>query len=104
MEELFHSQAEIAAICKVTQQSISNWKVGIRFPNSFSKRQLTEILSGAGRSIEEFRKADPLQDPCSGDQAENKAGELFNSLSPEKKEYFLELVRYEYRQLKIGKP
>jgi transcriptional regulator with XRE-family HTH domain len=48
LDELFFAQKELADKCNVTQQSISNWKMGVRSPGPYAKRRLAEILGNGG--------------------------------------------------------
>ena len=43
MEGLFLNQQKLAEYCKVSQQSISNWKNNTRNPGSFAKQMLFKI-------------------------------------------------------------
>lgn len=43
MEGLFFSQQDLAERCKVSQQSISNWKNRTRNPGVFAKQKLYEL-------------------------------------------------------------
>ena len=43
MNGLFLSQQELADLCKVSQQSISNWKRGFRNPGVFARQKLFEL-------------------------------------------------------------
>ena len=44
LENLVVTQTDLAEKCMVTQQSISNWKNGIRTPGSFAREKLFEML------------------------------------------------------------
>ena len=43
LEGLFLSQQDLSVRCKVSQQSISNWKNGTRNPGIFAKQKLYEL-------------------------------------------------------------
>ena len=44
---LVYTQKDLAEKCKVTQQSISNWKNGLRSPGDFARRVLWDLLNSA---------------------------------------------------------
>ncbi len=44
LENLVVTQADLAEKCMVTQQSISNWKNGVRTPGSFARKKLFEMM------------------------------------------------------------
>ena len=41
------TQTDLAKKCKVTQQSISNWKNGIRCPGSYAREKLLQLIIDA---------------------------------------------------------
>ncbi|MCH2206468.1 MAG: helix-turn-helix domain-containing protein [Lentisphaerales bacterium] len=45
---LVYTQKDLAEKCKVTQQSISNWKNGLRSPGDFAREVLFDLLNEAG--------------------------------------------------------
>jgi len=47
----FLSQTEIAEICGVARQTVSNWKKGFRNPGYQAKRKLLELAHGCGKEI-----------------------------------------------------
>jgi len=44
-EKYLLSQAEIAKICSVAQQTVSSWKVGIRNPGFRAKRKILQLIA-----------------------------------------------------------
>lgn len=44
-EKYLLSQAEIASICGVAQQTVSSWKVGIRNPGFRAKRKILQLIA-----------------------------------------------------------
>lgn len=47
LEHLVIPQKDLAEICKVTPQTVSNWKNNVRKPGYFAKRKLLDICSTA---------------------------------------------------------
>lgn len=45
IENLTLSQAELAEMCKVSQQAVSKWTKGITKPGKFAQRQITNLVS-----------------------------------------------------------
>jgi len=94
LEDLFYSQKELAELCNVTQQSISNWKMRVRSPGPYAKRKLTEIAESNGIRLSVFRKyEDPVREV-------NKDGvlfeliEIYNELAPEGLDTLMEFARF----------
>ena len=52
---LVYTQKDLAEKCKVTQQSISNWKNGLRSPGIFAREVLLDLLKEAGITHEDYR-------------------------------------------------
>ena len=48
LEEMVITQSDLAERCQVTQQSISNWKNGVRCPGGYAREKLFELLEEAG--------------------------------------------------------
>ncbi|MEI8078704.1 MAG: hypothetical protein WCH61_03625 [bacterium] len=43
LDRLLLTQAELAARCKVAQQTVSGWKTGARMPGRYAQRQLVQL-------------------------------------------------------------
>jgi len=54
LDELFLSQQDLAQRCRVSQQSISNWKNRTRNPASYTKRKLYEIAQKEGVDLNKY--------------------------------------------------
>jgi transcriptional regulator with XRE-family HTH domain len=54
LEGMIITQTDLAAKCEVTQQSISNWKNGIRSPAGFAREKIYELLDDASLSKDEY--------------------------------------------------
>jgi transcriptional regulator with XRE-family HTH domain len=50
LDRLLLTQAELAARCKVAQQTVSGWKTGARTPGRYAQRQLVQLAREAGLS------------------------------------------------------
>ena len=48
LDRLLLTQAELAARCKVAQQTVSGWKTGARTPGRYAQRQLVQLAREAG--------------------------------------------------------
>ena len=59
MESLVLTQANLAEKCQVTQQSISNWKNGLRTPGVYARKKIRELASEASLKLEDYRN-DPM--------------------------------------------
>jgi transcriptional regulator with XRE-family HTH domain len=44
LEGMVYTQSGLAEQCMVTQQSISNWKNGLRSPGGFARKKLFELM------------------------------------------------------------
>ena len=47
LENMVVTQTDLAEKCKVTQQSISNWKNGVRSPGGFAREKLFQLMTDA---------------------------------------------------------
>lgn len=54
LENLVVTQTDLADKCMVTQQSISNWKNGVRTPGSFARQKLFEMLDESSLKKENY--------------------------------------------------
>lgn len=54
LENLVVTQTDLAEKCMVTQQSISNWKNGIRSPGPFARNKLFELLNESSLSRDSY--------------------------------------------------
>jgi transcriptional regulator with XRE-family HTH domain len=54
LESLVFTQSDLAERCKVTQQSISNWKNGLRSPGVFARERLLELLNEANLVADKY--------------------------------------------------
>lgn len=61
LNSLLYTQTELSSKCDVTQQSISNWKNGIRRPGVYAKRKLLTLIKNAGFKIEDYKGDSPVQ-------------------------------------------
>jgi transcriptional regulator with XRE-family HTH domain len=94
LEDLFFSQKELAELCNVTQQSISNWKMQVRSPGPYAKRKLTEIAEANGLKLSAFRKyEDPVRD-MNKDGALFELIEIYNELPPDSLDLLMEFARF----------
>jgi len=53
-ETLILNQTTLAKKCKVTQQSVSNWKTGTRNPGVFARSILRELAAEAKLDLEDY--------------------------------------------------
>ena len=51
LDRLLLTQAELAARCKVAQQTVSGWKTGARTPGRYAQRQLVQLAREAGLPV-----------------------------------------------------
>ena len=49
------TQQDLATACKVTQQSISNWKTGVRSPAVYARNKLRELSAEAKLKIDNYK-------------------------------------------------
>ena len=54
LENMVVTQADLATKCMVTQQSISNWKNGVRSPGGYAREKLFQLMSDAKLSKEVY--------------------------------------------------
>jgi transcriptional regulator with XRE-family HTH domain len=47
LENMVVTQTDLAEKCKVTQQSISNWKNGVRSPGRYARDKLFQLMTDA---------------------------------------------------------
>ena len=59
-EILVMTQTTLADKCQVTQQSVSNWKTGVRSPGVYARHVLRELCKEAKLKIESY-KIEPKQ-------------------------------------------
>ena len=59
-EILVMTQTTLAEKCQVTQQSVSNWKTGVRSPGVYARNVLRELCNEAKLKIERY-KIEPKQ-------------------------------------------
>ena len=61
LETLVLNQRSLAEKCRVTQQSVSNWKTGIRNPGVYARHALRELAKEANLKIEDYRVAEDAE-------------------------------------------
>ncbi len=55
LETLVLNQTQLAELCKVSQQSVSNWRSGIRSPGVYARNTLRTLGSKAKLNMETYR-------------------------------------------------
>lgn len=60
LEILVMNQTQLAKQCKVTQQSVSNWKTGVRSPGVYARHVLRDLAKDAKLTVEDYKIA-PFQ-------------------------------------------
>ena len=55
LEILVINQTQLAEKCKVTQQSVSNWKTGVRSPGVYARHVLRELTEEANLNIDKYK-------------------------------------------------
>jgi transcriptional regulator with XRE-family HTH domain len=55
LEVLVMNQTQLARKCKVTQQSVSNWKTGVRSPGVYARHVLRELAKDAKLTVEDYK-------------------------------------------------
>lgn len=55
LEVLVINQTQLAEKCKVTQQSVSNWKTGVRSPGVYARHVLRELCKDAKLDLEQYK-------------------------------------------------
>ena len=58
LETLVLNQRSLAEKCRVTQQSVSNWKTGIRNPGVYARHALRELSKEANLQLEDYKVAE----------------------------------------------
>jgi len=80
LEGMFLSQEELAAHCRVSQQSISNWKNKVRKPGDFARQKLLELARK--ENIDPGRyEPDPLREEFMQYLEKNKGKDLVRLIS-----------------------
>jgi hypothetical protein len=54
LEILVLNQTQLSEMCKVTQQSVSNWKTGVRSPGVYARHVLRELAVDAKIKLENY--------------------------------------------------
>ena len=57
LEVLVMNQTQLAKKCKVTQQSVSNWKTGVRSPGVYARHVLRELAKDAKLTLDDYKIA-----------------------------------------------
>ncbi|MCM8541381.1 MAG: helix-turn-helix domain-containing protein [Lentisphaeraceae bacterium] len=57
LEILVMNQTQLAKKCKVTQQSVSNWKTGVRSPGVYARHVLRDLAKDAKLTVEDYKIA-----------------------------------------------
>lgn len=55
LEKLDINQSELAKLCKVTQQTVSNWKTNTRSPGVYARNKLRELSADAKLKIDKYK-------------------------------------------------
>jgi len=55
MEILGMNQTQIAEKCNVTQQSVSNWKTGVRSPGVFARNTLRDLSKESKLKLDNYK-------------------------------------------------
>ncbi len=105
---LMLSQSELARLCRVSQQSVSNWKNGKREPEIYAKRKLLEIFQensltlyplSAHEDIAEYKTGDNAaldkseQAPAYADVAVAEFFDIYEKLPSSKKRELIEITK-----------
>jgi transcriptional regulator with XRE-family HTH domain len=75
LEGLFLSQQELAVRCRISQQSVSNWKTRTRNPGIFARKKILELAQKEGIDISKY-ETDPARDVITRYLEQNKGREL----------------------------
>ena len=75
LEDLFLSQQDLAERCRVSQQSISNWKNRTRNPGIFAKQKLFELAHKEEIDLSKY-ETDSARDTITRYLEKNKGKEL----------------------------
>ena len=59
LENLQLTQHDLAIACKVTQQSVSNWKTNTRSPGVYARNKLRELSAEAKLKIKKYKVKNP---------------------------------------------
>ena len=54
LESMVVTQTALADRCKVTQQSISNWKNGVRSPGIYARQKLRELIAESNLELNNY--------------------------------------------------
>jgi transcriptional regulator with XRE-family HTH domain len=57
LEILVMNQTQLAKQCRVTQQSVSNWKTGVRSPGVYARHVLRELANEAKLTLDDYKIA-----------------------------------------------
>ena len=55
LEILVLNQKTLAEKCRVTQQSVSNWKTGVRKPGVYARHTLRQLAEEAKLSLDDYK-------------------------------------------------
>jgi len=97
LDDLLYSQKELADVCKVTQQTVSNWRNGIRNPSVYSKRQMVKILNETGIEIPSDNRPYGLRRNLPRTDLE-ELSEIFKALNESRRRALLEFAKFELQQ------
>lgn len=97
LDDLLYSQKELAEICKVTQQTVSNWRNGIRNPSVYSKRQMVKILNESGIEIPAENRPYGLRSNLPKTDLE-ELKRIFKALNESRRRSVLEFAKFELQQ------
>jgi transcriptional regulator with XRE-family HTH domain len=75
LDGLFLSQQDLSERCKVSQQSISNWKNRARNPGVYAKQKLFELAQKEGVDLSKY-ETDSARDAITKFLEKNKGKEL----------------------------
>ncbi len=68
ISELHVSQTQLADRCRVTQQTVSNWKTGTRKPGIYAQAKLMELAQDAKLQFSDYLSALNFNEVCPTDQ------------------------------------
>jgi transcriptional regulator with XRE-family HTH domain len=97
LDDLLYSQKELAKICKVTQQTVSNWRNGIRNPSVYSKRQMVKILNESGIDVPADNRPYGLRKNLPKTDVEELVG-IFKSMNESRRRAVLEFAKFQLQQ------
>jgi transcriptional regulator with XRE-family HTH domain len=98
LDDLLYSQKELADICKVTQQTVSNWRTGVRSPSTKAKRKMLVVINESGYEVPEENRPFGLTRTGTPESNLEELQLIFKDLSEPRRRALLEFAKFQLNQ------